>query len=89
MQANGFFPLIGADEFIHPDFQNYVFFTQWDPDFAGPAWQESLPVSTLLLDLDGEISMIFDTEEDCVVLNPAWWNSLDHSPSGSAQLTDD
>jgi len=84
LQANGYFPLIGADEFLHSELQNYVFFTQWYADWIGPDWDPNLPVTTLLLDLDGEISFIFDTEEDCVIPNPAWWNSVDRSPSGSA-----
>ena len=86
MRASGYFPLIGADEFIHPDLQTYLFYTQWDPNWRGPDWNPG-PVTTVLLDLDGDISMVFDTEEDCVILNPAWWNSLDASPSGSAFLS--
>ena len=73
-----------------PDFPmelwNYVEFTQWSTDLD---WEPNfkLPFDPLLWDIDGEKSMVLNTWEDCIVLNPYWWNRLDASPSGSAFLS--
>jgi hypothetical protein len=64
----GFFPLADATFFKDvPDWNNYVFFTQWTTD----AWDDNLQSTTILWDVDGKQSFLIDTEMDCIVINPS------------------
>jgi uncharacterized membrane-anchored protein YhcB (DUF1043 family) len=64
----GFFPLADANFFSEfPDWNNYVFFTQW----TTVAWDDSLNSTTILWDVDGKQSFLIDTERDCIVINPS------------------
>lgn len=50
----------------------YDYFTQYQP--VGALWNSSLPSTTILVDMDGNQTLIIDTEKDCVVLNPSFWS---------------
>ena len=65
-----FFPF--DSERVEENLRYYVGFTQWMPDVA---WRDGEYSTTLLIDVDGNASMMLDTEEDCVIVNPDVYES--------------
>ncbi|WKZ46837.1 MAG: hypothetical protein QY306_13555 [Anaerolineales bacterium] len=67
-KVKGSFPFRDHDV---PSFRYYVQFTQWQTE---PGWINGLPATTLLWDTDDTRSMAIDTEEDCIIFNPDWFD---------------
>lgn len=63
------FPLTAYSD-VPKEFVGYIGVTQWSTD---PNWKldTSQPYSVLMIDRDNKNSMIVDTVNDCVILNPA------------------
>ena len=65
-----FFPF--DSDRVEKNLRYYVAFTQWLPDVK---WRDGEYSTTLLIDVDGNASMMLDTEEDCVIVNPELYES--------------
>ena len=63
----GYFPLEDANFFTDfPEWNSYVFFTQR----TNEEWDNDLPSTTALWDIDNKESFVIDTEFDCILINP-------------------